>query len=917
MNRFTEKLKAFLHDPIDKCLDIQGHENRAKEYAEKVGVTGIEEIRSPDWIASRMERSILERKVIVQNFNEIRHPLSEGAIKIENIDKSEVFQIVEKTFEEIGSEIKGQSDEYKFFYLWRNLLEKLLEYSKDKEWSKYLPLFPADTRVPDHSIWEHLKITSAINADIDGGEVIQNNSLFLFTIGPVQSFIAQARKTRDFYMGSFILSYFTFIGIKTIINKYGPTAIIYPDLFRQPLIDWFLEREKNIQVLNSNKEYIDTPTIPNRFVTLIPESNKEKIKALAEEIKKNICEEKDKILQTILEELEIETKGILEKICKQLKDFPEVYWVAIPWRKDNEDIKIKDLSDFFEENKIKAWENFWSSVGQMEVYKPNIGLLYQLLYTALEKSLRSRKNLRIFDQVLEEGRKCSICGERGVIFFRERENKDKFIRFNPDAKDLTDNEKVRPKHLSDGEGLCSLCFIKRTFDVYLTKQVSEKFEDFSFPSTAEVAIADFKEKVCESEEFKKYEEKLKEILKCPKVSPLPKLKSKISETVDGEFFFIENLNKKTIKEELEVDISDDELEELQKHLKNLTEKYGNPNPYYALIYLDGDDMGKWLSGEKVPNVEHAYNSQVWNNELGDDFKKRLSKTLEFNEGRKLLSPAIHASISTALRNYSIEFVRKIVEEEHLGKLIYAGGDDVLAFVNLKDLFDVMHKLRWGFSGYITIDDDGNIQVDFKNDNGFVLKNGQYILTMGPRATASMGVVIAHYKYPFQFVIKKAFEMAKYAKDKPGKDSFAILLIKHSGNEKRFIAKWKFNKTGNETEDTIALLKYLSKEVFNSEKPYYISKSFIRKLSDSFKGLRNEKGYITIGSGIFRVELKRLLERSFRSDKTSKAKGEFIEKVSEKMSQFFIYSDGIAKNLDSFINALEIAIFVGGKGNEVD
>jgi len=32
-----------------------------------------------------------------------------------------------------------------------------------------------------------------------------NQYLFLFTIGPVQSFIAQARKTRDLYAGSAIL----------------------------------------------------------------------------------------------------------------------------------------------------------------------------------------------------------------------------------------------------------------------------------------------------------------------------------------------------------------------------------------------------------------------------------------------------------------------------------------------------------------------------------------------------------------------------------------------------------------------------------------------------------------------------------------------------------------------------------------
>ncbi len=33
-----------------------------------------------------------------------------------------------------------------------------------------------------------------------------NNHLFLFTLGPVQSFIAQARKTQDLYAGSETLS---------------------------------------------------------------------------------------------------------------------------------------------------------------------------------------------------------------------------------------------------------------------------------------------------------------------------------------------------------------------------------------------------------------------------------------------------------------------------------------------------------------------------------------------------------------------------------------------------------------------------------------------------------------------------------------------------------------------------------------
>ena len=35
---FSMKLKAILHDPIDKPFDIQGHKRRAREYAQALGV---------------------------------------------------------------------------------------------------------------------------------------------------------------------------------------------------------------------------------------------------------------------------------------------------------------------------------------------------------------------------------------------------------------------------------------------------------------------------------------------------------------------------------------------------------------------------------------------------------------------------------------------------------------------------------------------------------------------------------------------------------------------------------------------------------------------------------------------------------------------------------------------------------------
>ena len=50
--------------------------------------------------------------------------------------------------------------------------------------------------------------------------------LFLFTIGPVQSFIAQARKTRDLYAGSRLLSELVLTGMDVFV-KYGG-EVIFP-----------------------------------------------------------------------------------------------------------------------------------------------------------------------------------------------------------------------------------------------------------------------------------------------------------------------------------------------------------------------------------------------------------------------------------------------------------------------------------------------------------------------------------------------------------------------------------------------------------------------------------------------------------------------------------------------------------------
>jgi CRISPR-associated protein Cmr2 len=879
-------LKKFFHDPIDKPFNILGHERRAKEYAEFFGVSGINEGKYSDQISSCMERSLLPRD-IKQDFTEIRHPLSEVKIDV-TLDSQNSIDEISLALKEISNSYINLSDEDKALLIWRNLLEEIIEKIQDEELKKYIPLLPADTRVPDHSIWEHLKITTAINAS----EKLQNNSLFLFTIGPVKSFISQARKAQDFYMGSFMLSYFTFIAMEEVIEKYGPSSIIYPDLYKQPLMDWYLKNKK-LEPKNFNIHDITLPTIPNRFVTIIGTTDENEIKLLANEMKKKVENEINNAKEKIFKELKINLNNAQEQALQiQLSDFPQIYWVAIPWRKGNNDLQIDHLKDFFTEEKLKKWETLYEFGEKYGEHKPNIGFLYQILYTTLEKSIGARKNLRKFEQKPETGRKCSVCGERNVLFFWEIKNKNKFLKYNQTACDLTC--KIEEKYLTDGEGLCALCFLKRTFERYLEKEVDSIFEDFSFPSVAEVACADFKEKAKELPEFKEYENKFFEYIpvRYLNINSLPKLK--LEETLEGSWFHEENLTEKKIRDELGVEIDIQKIKELKNILTNkLYEQAGKPKKYYAILYLDGDNMGKWLSGELLPEIQYAYNSKVWE-KLPENFKKDLQRYTP----NKILTPAIHSTISTALRNYAIEFVKKIVEEEHLGKLIYAGGDDVLAFVNLKDLFDVMEKLRWAFSGYIKLDQE-KIEIDTTNNNGFVLKDGVYYLTMGKNATCSMGVVIAHYKEPLKIVIDKVFEMNKKAKE-ARKNRFAICLLKHSGEERIGVAEWRIDNYL-----TTKILKDL-KDCMNKdrEEKRYISDGFIQKFKMEFVKLKKT----SFSEGIINTELKRLVTRAYngRPNEDKEEKRKFIENFVKSAEKLFWRS---SEDIDNFTNLLEIVGFM--------
>jgi len=163
-----------------------------------------------------------------------------------------------------------------------------------------------------------------------------------------------------------------------------------------------------------------------------------------------------------------------------------------------------------------------------------------------------------------------------------------------------------------------------------------------------------------------------------------------------------------------------------------------PGTYYAILLADGDSMGKIIDHQAA---------------AAD------------GEGQ-------HRELSKVLANFSGK-VRTIVEGDkdkkgHQGSLIYAGGDDVLAFLPLHTVIGCAQKLSEAFYD--------------------ALKNFKDKDNKSP--TLSVGVATIHHLQP----LREALELARYAeksaKHVEGKNALAITISKRSGGDFTVKGQWK-------------------------------------------------------------------------------------------------------------------------------
>ncbi|MCX8517551.1 MAG: type III-B CRISPR-associated protein Cas10/Cmr2, partial [Rhodoferax sp.] len=262
-----------------------------------------------------------------------------------------------------------------------------------------------------------------------------------------------------------------------------------------------------------------------------------------------------------------------------------------------------------------------------------------------------------------------------------------------------------------------------------------------------------------------------------------------------------------------------------------------PETYYSLIMLDGDRMGAILAGDTTtktaisyrasfhPNVHTSFDAQAANNRALKNYSQQA----------RAISPNRHLAISGALNDFSQTVVPHVVEAEHLGRVLYAGGDDVLAMLPTADLLSTMQRLRHAYSGAAPQDDKTNWgmvrnrQGDVRNklvlNKGFAWLNGRLMRMMGRHATASCGAIVAHHQAPLGAVLQELRKAEQRAKGEGERDAFSITIIKRSGGALYLTEKW--GEPLNLLQD---LIDYLRTEG-TSRRAVYNSLEWLRDLPE--------------------------------------------------------------------------------------
>ena len=759
---WKHKLGAFLHDPPSKALDIANHQEIAEPAFAAVGLESDKYDKPADWTASSADRLPFPSGKISCKFDgrtvTFRHPLSGEPMVLPEMTAASALEkaaTVQPVLTALPSDWNGaETERAQFFSHWRNWRQKTVK----RDWR--LGFLPADTRIPDHTIWHHMSVVSAF-AGCTGETGAINPAFLKLQIGPVQDFIAASKSVRDLWSGSYLLSWLMAAGLKALSAEVGPDSVIFPSLFQQPMFDLHWKDELWSKVFVGGKSVWDSwgythkellvPNLPNVFLALVPAHRAAELGGIVEAAIRaeweaiataswKFCDEaKHSDTRLTDEESDGLTREARERrFQKQSKHFLQISWSAEAWPENLREA-LELAARFPEDMPVgSAAKGVRAVIDMATKHMPlehrdgryytdkttkntlnNPGVAWAAVLQFTNWKLDAVRQTRSFAAWAEGGWESGASQNKDALNGREEAVAGGKV-WHERCEKLKGAWATLFKK-DDWVGASTL--IKRVWHLaYLAdkKKLRTTSTDFPMPDTRKVAMG-------------------------------------------------------------KPDADEDEGEAD----KDSSEKY------FAVLALDGDEIGKWVSGERSRTF-----AELLSPPAADYFKATHFEG--FLGTRRPLSPGFHLQFSETLSNFALRVVPRIVAFFD-GRLIYAGGDDVLAMLPADKAFPCALALRSAFQGKdpgvrgISCPAPGFLCSDaFRQDNGAEFRNNEEHIPFpvpGPNADVSVGIAMAHFKHPLQDVVRAAQAAEKRAKTRHNRGAVSISTFKRSGETLEWGCKW--------------------------------------------------------------------------------------------------------------------------------
>jgi CRISPR-associated protein Cmr2 len=866
---------------------------------------------------------------VCANDPHVQHPLS-GAkkeIKADNIALLLQTSVREGVAAVTGKAATGKARE-KLFRLWRQLPETLRHTRPDIPWN----ILPADPRIPTHSLWEHAAVMSCFAG---AGE---QPALLLFTIASVQEFVTAARRTQDSWMASFLHSWLAWAAMQPIVSQLGPDAVISPCLRYQPLVDWWMRNNSEIQLsdlADPDEQSRLIASMPNIFSAIVPASQVENLAGLAENKVRSSWNE---ISSAVKEKMEGSLTGLKNNKAwdtiwqRQTDSFPDqlgLFWSSCQWPAQSPASFMAEINRQPELGTETRAGHLQAIIEQLPEAQQGNGLLFHLLSEGAGAALLSRKSLRDFSQTEEPGFKCSLCGRRQTLCDHEQAGYRELNSFwqklaQTNARTSSQDSKglKLEGRLKRGEKLCAVCLVKRlALESFFTKNYLG--DHHLFPSTASLAVTPFLIHCLKNEVTRQPLLSFVGLANAflsrhgilyPATLPAA-ARQQLAKTItngclhkpvrqlDGAWYYPNSWNRDSLKQEygLNTDALKGEITDCVNGLHNLltaAKKAGirPPSRYYAIVAMDGDRMGDWLTGKKArPLVSMFHPAAEQSRQNARDAGADISFL-------RPMGAAMQMALSSCLADFSLQLANPTVTG-YGGTLVYAGGDDLLALYPVADL-DREHSLLTALL---------SIQKIFTgNESGFIEHGSDILRGLGGKKgmTVSAGVAIIHHSWPLNRAIALAGELLREAKENWARNSFVTGFLSRSGGERRAGGKFASDPEDTSLLTTLAAIsKYMADSELSPRIGYRLGNCRWARGSDTYPW----PGGLTRA---LEQELMRLCSQHIQVQDRGRAKTimeEVISLFKQVQAHILEAGDPVSLNLwENMTNLLIIAAFLNGR-----